>query len=146
MNILVFIKKPAYVLSHNWWSKTVMEHEHSHRIHGATAAAAIWLPAYLLYFHRINVLGRQWRAPLCLWGETGSGGLQGCSYLLHHRIPGEFVVAAGGCRNRKRENIHYWILSKWSPMVRSSEGGREFAPGYFALMMGLFLSSLSHDR
>lgn len=65
-------------------------------------------------------------------------GLQGCSYLLHHLIPGEFVVADGGCRNRKYESMNYLMLS--NPILTVIIGS-EWVSWLldFSLMMGLFL-------
>lgn len=52
------------------------------------------------------------------------GGLQGCSHLLHHPTPGDFVVAGGGCRNRKCESMNYLTLSKGRPNGEVNTGGQ----------------------
>lgn len=84
------------------------------------------------------------------WGGTGGlhfahedrhrvRGLRGCSHLLHHRIPGEFVVAGGGCRNRKCGSMNYLMLSICSPKRWGHHRERAcWLPGYSAQMTVLY--------
>lgn len=138
----------AYTVSHSVVKGTVLTHESMLDPKEKYGASMIWLPAYLLYFQRMNVPGSHWRAPLYPWGETGSGGLRGCSYLLHHLIPGEFVVVGGGCE--KQEVWEYELFNAFKSGVQWWGHHREWVSwllSYFALMVGLFfVLSFSHGR
>lgn len=103
-------------------------------------------------------VGLHWRAPLRprvqsqsweaeVWRGRGSGRGAvdcGCSYLLHHPISGEFVVAGDGCGNREvRENelVNAFKVAPGGEVVTVSVHGSGSEVNFLALISALIFDS-----